>query len=250
MLSQADHVDRMERFLTNERWSAAIRAAGYAESYVLVAKARMAVAQKAPDALRVLELVPAGLRSNKSYLLAKAQFLRRQDKADAAARIAIADTSESASLPAGDEWWVERQLIARELLDRGNPYAAYAMVRDNVARSVEKRVDAEFHTRVDCPRFLQHPATAARHFANAAQIAAKPISVARTKYWQGRAAEALGAGLEARGFFEAAAAHSTTYYGQLARTKLGLSELDFALNILTATSLRSAAGRTGDQKIV
>jgi peptidoglycan lytic transglycosylase len=100
------------------------------------------------------------------------------------------------------------------------------MVRDNVAESVEKRVDAEFHAGWIALRFLQHPATAARHFANAAQIAVKPISAARTKYWQGRAAEALGAGLEARGFFEAAAAHSTTYYGQLARTKLGLSELE------------------------
>src|SRR5262245_9240031 len=131
-----------------------------------------------------------------------------------------------ASLPASDEWGVERQLIARELLDRGNPYAAYAVVRDNVAESVEKRVDAEFQAGWIALRFLQHPATAARHFANAAQIAAKPISVARTKYWQGRAAEALGAGVEARDFFEAAAAHSTTYYGQLARTKLGLSEVE------------------------
>ncbi len=227
VLSQADHGDRMERFLTNERWSAAIRAAGYAgKDYVLVAKARIAFAQKAPDALRALEVVPPGLRSNKSYLLAKAQFLRRQDKVDAAAQIVIADTSESATLPDGDEWWVERRLIARELLDRGNPYAAYAMVRDNVAGSVEKRLDAEFHAGWIALRFLQHPATAARHFANAAQIAAKPISVARTKYWQGRAAEALGSGLEGRGFFEAAAAHSTTYYGQLARIKLGLPELE------------------------
>jgi len=227
VLSEADHGYRMERFLTNERWSAAIRAAGYAgRDYVLVAKARMAVAQKAPDALRVLEAVPLGQRSNKSYLLAKAQFLRRQDKADAAAQIVIADTPESATLPDSDEWWVERQLIARQLLDRGDPYAAYAMVRDNVAESVEKRVEAEFHAGWIALRFLQHPATAARHFANAAQIAAKPISVARTKYWQGRAAEALGTGLEARRFFQAAAVHSTTYYGQLARTKLGLSELE------------------------
>jgi soluble lytic murein transglycosylase len=227
VLSQGDHGDRIERFLTNEKWSAAIRVAGYAgKDFVLVAKARIAVAQKATDALRALEAVPPGLRSNKSYLLAKVQLLRRQDKADAAAQIVMADASESATLPDGDEWWVERQLISRELLDRGNPYAAYAMVRDNVAASIEKRVDAEFHAGWIALRFLQHPATAARHFANAAQIAAKPISVARTKYWQGRAAEALGATLEARSFFEAAAAHSTTYYGQLARTKLGLSELE------------------------
>ena len=92
----------LERFLANERWPAAIRTAGYAgKDYVLVAKARIAVAQKAPDALRALEAVPPGLRSNKSYLLAKVQFLRRQDKADAAAQIVMADASESATLPDG-----------------------------------------------------------------------------------------------------------------------------------------------------
>ena len=125
----------------------------------------------------------------------------------------------------GDHWWLERRLIARKLLDRGDVYAAYAIVRDNAAESLEKRIEAEFHAGWIALRFLKHPATAARHFADAAKLASKPISLAKTLYWQGRAAEALGAHGEARGFFEKAADYSITYYGQLARAKLGLPEV-------------------------
>ena len=54
------------------------------------------------------------------------------------------------------------------------------------------------------------------------------MSRARAAYWQGRAAEASltdGAGTAARTFYEQAAVHQTTYYGQLARGKLGLTTL-------------------------
>src|SRR3954470_1974881 len=53
----------------------------------------------------------------------------------------------------------------------------------------------------------------------------KPISVARTAYWQGRTAETFGAHDDARRFYEKAAGYSITYYGQLARAKLGLPEV-------------------------
>ena len=44
-------------------------------------------------------------------------------------------------------------------------------------------------------------------------------------YWQGRAAEALGRGQEARAYYEAAARYPTAYYGQLARARLGIDEV-------------------------
>ena len=125
----------------------------------------------------------------------------------------------------GDGWWLERRIIARELLDRGDALAAYAVARDHAAQSAEKRVDAEFYAGWIALRFLNHPATAARHFAEAAKMATKPISVARTAYWQGRTAETFGAHDDARRFYEKAAGYSVTYYGQLARAKLGLPEV-------------------------
>ena len=47
-----------------------------------------------------------------------------------------------------------------------------------------------------------------------------PISTSRVAYWQGRAAEAEGRTEDAERFYAAAAEKPTTYYGQLATTKL------------------------------
>jgi peptidoglycan lytic transglycosylase len=227
VLTEVDHQERLERFLFRESWDSSLRVAAYAgENHILLARARIAVAQNATDAQSALEAVPESLRSETSYLLAKVQLLRKQEKPDEAwpilATVAPAVPSTSAD---GDQWWFERRLIARKLLDRGDAYSAYAIVRDNVAESVEKRIEAELHAGWIALRFLNYPATAARHFSSAAQIATRPISIARTLYWQGRAAEALGASGEARGYFDRAAEYSVTYYGQLARTRLGLPEV-------------------------
>ena len=54
----------------------------------------------------------------------------------------------------------------------------------------------------------------------------RPISVARGAYWQGRAAEAAGDKSGATGFYQAAARYPITYYGQIARARLGLRTLD------------------------
>ena len=82
---------------------------------------------------------------------------------------------------------------------------AYEVVRNHAAASTEKRIEAEFHAGWIALRFLDDPATAAGHFADAAKIAVTPISIARTAYWQGRAAEAAGQADEARRFYERAA---------------------------------------------
>jgi len=226
VLAQVDHRDRMERFLFKESWSSALRAAAYAsKDYVLLAKARVAVGEEAGNAQKALDAVPPSLRYETSYLFAKAQFLRRKEKLDEAAKV-LADVSRDPDiLVDGDEWWVERRLLARKLLDKGDAKTAYAVARDHAGETTEKRIEAEFHAGWIALRFLNDPATAARHFADAAKIAERPISVARTAYWQGRAAEAAGAHDEARGFYEKAAGYSITYYGQLARAKLGQAEV-------------------------
>src|SRR6516165_2840586 len=75
-------------------------------------------------------------------------------------------------------------------------------------------------------RFLSDPERAAAHFDAVAALAVTPVSRARAAYWQGRAAEASAKpdlAAKARAFYEQAAAHQTSYYGQLARGKLGLS---------------------------
>ena len=75
-------------------------------------------------------------------------------------------------------------------------------------------------------RYLDDPATARAHFAHVDDGSANPIVLARANYWRGRAAEAAGENEEMRANYEAAARHSTAYYGQLARAKLGLDRIE------------------------
>jgi soluble lytic murein transglycosylase len=228
VLSEPDHRERMERFLARENWLSALRVSDYVgKDYSVLARARIAVARGATDAQSALGAVPTSLHSNKSYLLARVQSLRRQDNLNEAVQVLTPlKNNDLAPSADGDQWWIERRAIARKLLDRGDALAAYAVARDHNADSAEKRIEAEFHAGWIALRFLSHPATAALHFANAARIATKPISVARVLYWQGRAAETLGARSEARAFYERAAAHSMAYYGQLARAKLVIPQVE------------------------
>ena len=61
--------------------------------------------------------------------------------------------------------------------------------------------------------------------ASASAASTRP-TLARAGYWQGRAAEAAGHSQEARAAYTAAAEQSTSYYGQLARAKLGLPQIE------------------------
>ena len=74
-------------------------------------------------------------------------------------------------------------------------------------------------------RYLRNPKAAAQHFAHIAEGTHNPHALARGGYWQGRAAEALGQNAQAKAFYEMAGQYIATYYGQLARARLGLKEL-------------------------
>ncbi len=225
-IGEVDHRYRMERALMKEDWDTAGRAAAYAgKAYGTLVRARRAVEAKASNAGAALDAVPPSLRQDSSYLFSRAQYLRRLDKpAEAAAVMAQAPRNPEV-LADPDEWWIERRIVARKLLDAGDAKTAYAVAAGHSARTVEKRIEAEFHAGWIALRFLHEANVAGTHFATAAAIAETPISVARAAYWQGRAAEAAGQTIEARAFYERAGAQPIAYYGQLARAKLGQGSL-------------------------
>jgi soluble lytic murein transglycosylase len=244
VLNQADHRFRMERFLFKENWEAAKRAADYAgKDYAALVKARVAVNARASNAQKMLDAVPAALRTDTSYIFSRAQYLRRNEKAAEAAKLIADVTRDPDVLVDGDEWWVERRLIARKLLDDGDAKSAYAVASQHGAGASERRIEAEFHSGWIALRFLNEPDAASRHFARAAVIAATPISISRTAYWQGRAAEAAGANEEAAAFYRRAASQGTTYYGQLAAAKVGLSGASLRPSPSPTSPERLAAGR-------
>ncbi|GEO98208.1 lytic transglycosylase domain-containing protein [Methylobacterium haplocladii] len=239
ILGTIDHRTRMERALLKEDWEMAGRAAGYAGgSYASLVRARRVVEAKGSGAPSALNAVPPSLRNDSSFMLSRAQYYRRAEKFEEAAKILAAAPTNPDVLVDGDEWWVERRIVARKLIDQGDAKTAYAITSGHSARTTEKRIEAEFHAGWIALRFSGDAKGAQAHFAKAAEIAETPISVARAAYWQGRAADQLGNASEARAFYERAAGQPIAYYGQLARARLGQSTFD----------LRRAADLDGDAR--
>lgn len=227
VLTKDDHRLRTERFLFRENGEAALRnAARVSADYVVLAKARLASAKaRRPIPDKLITAVPASLRGDVSFAFLQAQQARRGDKLDDAVKALTAIPRDPSLLGDGDGWWEERRIIARKLLDAGQPQKAYEVSSNHGAEDAAERIEAEWHAGFIALRFLKKPDVALKHFDAAAGIAETPISIARAAYWQGRAYEDLGKAEEAKAAFGKAAEQPVAYYGQLARAKLGLSGL-------------------------
>jgi soluble lytic murein transglycosylase len=229
MLTRADHKARMDRRLyEKEDTDAGLRAATrLGGNEPAIAKARAAMISPRGDK-KTVDAVPAAARDDVGYKLAKIQMLRRSDQTDEAAALmgTVPKLDDSHDL---DEWWVERRLLVRKLLDEGEPKKAYVVARDATPPSRDiYRVEQEWTAGWVALRYLNDPTAAAAHFKKVTEHAESPISMARGLYWQGRAAEALKRTGEARQHYQQAARFPTAYYGQIARSKAGLGEI--ALN--------------------
>jgi soluble lytic murein transglycosylase len=227
LITPADDKARMDIRLYAEDDDAGIRAAHHLDSdEFAIAKARAAVINKAGNAKALLEAVPAAAQHDAGYMFSRIQWLRHADKIDEASRLMVAAPHDPAVLHDLDQWWVERRLVARKLLDAGDFKLAYE-IANGAAPPVNDnyRAEQQFTAGWIALRFLHDPAVALTHFARIADGVSNPITLARSYYWQGRAAEAAAHEQEARTHYEAAAHFPTAYYGQLARARLGLDEV-------------------------
>jgi soluble lytic murein transglycosylase len=227
LITAADHKARMDMRLYAEDVDGGLRSANRAGGNALViAKARIGVIKKAGNAGALLDAVPADAHRDVGYIFSRAQYLRRADKADEAAELILSIPPDHGQMLDSDQWWVERRLVARKLIDLGDVKGAYRIARDAAIPSKDNyRAESQFTAGWIALRFLNDPATALVHFAKVGQGNSNPITLSRAGYWQGRAAEALGRNNEARAHYEAAARYSTAYYGQIARARLGHKDI-------------------------
>ena len=244
LITRADEKARMNRRLYAHEHDAAQRAAHrLGGDEPAIAKACIAADEKASTAKALLDALPASAQRDPVVMFSRIQMLRRADKIAEATELMLAAPHEAAQVDDVDEWWIERRVLVRKLLDNGDAASAYKVARDAAPPTKENyRVDHEFTSGWIALRFLNEPAVAAQHFAKIGSVA-NPIALARASYWRGRAAEALNKPQEARGHYEQAARFSTAYYGQIARARLGLPEIALAPPPPLSPERRAALGR-------
>ena len=228
LITPGDHKARMDLLLYGSEHEAALRAAKRLGSgEVALARARIAGYAKASNTRALLEAVPHELRGDPGYLFSRIQLLRREEKFAEAAQLMMSAPKDPGRLHNLDEWWIERRLLARKMIDVGEHRTAYLIARDAALPSRDiYKTEQEFTAGWIALRFLNDPATAAQHFARIGVGSVNPTTLARAGYWRGRAAEAAGRSQEAHSAYAAAAEQSTSYYGQLARAKLGLPQIE------------------------
>jgi soluble lytic murein transglycosylase len=228
LLTREDHRARMDKRIGAKDFSGASRAAQRLGSDELsIVKACVAAMTNEIKALDRLDAVETVARQDLGYTLCRIHWLLRHDRMEEAARLTLAAGPETMALQDTEEWWRERRILARKLLDLGKFQTAYEVVRDAALPASENyRADFHFMSGWIALRYLHDPAAARAHFAHIDDGSANPIVLARANYWRGRAAEAIGDNDAMRASYEAAARHTTAYYGQLARAKLGLERFE------------------------
>ncbi len=219
-LTRDDHRVRMAMMFYRERVNDGLSVAGLAGQSSL-AKAWAAVIRNDKKAAALLEAVPAADKKTAAYVFARMKYHRRAGNYKRAAQIIADAPRDAAKLINPDEWWVERRIMARGLIDEGDARTAYKVAAEHAAESASKQAEAEFHAGWFALRFLNDPRRAARHFERILAVSSTPISQARGHYWLGRA---LG-GADRIKHYRAAARHAGTYYGQLAGQALGVQKL-------------------------
>lgn len=227
LLTRTDHKYRADKLLYAEDAERGLRAAQRAgDDVAALARARIAMSSGKGDVAKLLAAVPMSMKSDPAYLYTLAKMQRRNgDHADAAATLARAP-KDAGLLVDPDEWWVERRLVARGLLDKGDARTAFKVSSAAATPEDEHmRAEQQFTSGWIALRFLNDPKTALAYFQKIPDNQTHPATVSRGYYWQGRAWEALGSTANARGQYEAAAQYGTAYYGQLASARLGIDRV-------------------------
>src|SRR5665213_1501770 len=134
LLTREDHRVRMDKRFYEDESEAGLRAAQrLGGNELAIAKAWSAVLKKAGNAKALLDAVPASAHGDAGYIFARAVWMRKHDKPEEAARLILSAPRDAAALVDVNQWWQERRILVRQLLDKHDAQTAYRVARDAVS---------------------------------------------------------------------------------------------------------------------
>ncbi|PWE17951.1 transglycosylase [Marinicauda salina] len=229
LFSRADHAERVDFLIWSGQRAAASRLLPQLDRGDRdLAEARIQLAARGPGVDRAVNQVPDHLAAHPGLVYERARW-RRRAGLDTALPLLLELPSGHQSEGVLEAMWTERKLMILDLLRDRDYQTAYELAAANGMSSGVDFADAEFLAGWLALTHLGLPEEALDHFARLEAGVSTPVSLARAKYWQGRAAEAMGDLDHARDRFAAAAQHATAYYGQLAMLALGPDSAELEL---------------------
>jgi soluble lytic murein transglycosylase len=228
VLRHEDELMRLDRLLWDRRASAAKRQAQrLGGGYPALAQARLSLAYRRGGVDSAIQRVPKELADDPGLIFERARWRQRKGRYEGVLELLDPPNTNA---PRPENWWPLRHWTARQALVKGDISAAYRIASAHGLTAGVEFAEAEWLAGWIALRFLDQAETAYTHFNRLHEGVSTPISQARAAYWAGEAARALdtrdpsGRWLTRAGMWYAAAAHfKTTFYGQLANRRLGLT---------------------------
>lgn len=188
-----------------------------------VARARIALQERANGVNALIEAVPAGLQSHPGLMHDRFEFRMRAGNTEGAAELILSQSRHAEGLGDPEAWGRRRVFLVRSALSEGEFQRAYDLATPNGLEDGLFFVDLEFLAGFIALEFLNQPEKALNHFRALRVRSSSPISLGRAGFWEGRAHERLGDTISALAAYEFGAEHQSSFYGQLAADRLGQS---------------------------
>jgi len=220
LISLKAHNARLDYLLKAEHYSLARGLASRLQNgYPQLVEARIALREGKRGGVDLVYNVPKSLQNNAGLLFDRVQLMRKDNNnVTASSLLNSASTLQDITFP--EDWWKERNIIVRRLIEDKNYNRAYQISSQHNATEGQAFSEAEWLSGWLALRFLNRPDVAYLHFTRMYTKVETAISKARASYWAGRATDALGKPDEAKTWYYQAGTYSHTYYGQIALSQL------------------------------
>lgn len=220
MISDDVHVARFNTTLFRKQYTnARALATIIGKGYPALVEARIGLAENTPGVDRLVNAVPAQLQDDPGFMLERLRW-RRKNNMDFGAIEILHKMPPAAQIPNMNDWWKERNIMARRLIDKKDYKSAYLVVSKHGMKEGADFAAAEFMAGWLALRFNKQADKAFNHFEALYNGTSTPISKSRGAYWAGKASTILGRDDVARQWFQTAARYQTAYYGQMAIAEL------------------------------
>ena len=181
--------------------------------------ARMRVAANRHGMDRAIKAIPKARLSDTGLLFERARWRRKRKSETYALPVYLQIKTPPISETGKKRVWREKKIMTYWALKNKRYQDAYDLTLHHGFTRGVQFAEAEFLAGWIALTHLDQPKLAEKHFAHLSQGVSLPVSAARAKYWQGRAAEASG-DANAMAYYAEAAKYPNVYYAQLASEEL------------------------------
>lgn len=216
-LNEEDHLKRIDEHLWNNKLDQAERSLYLVDSeYRKVLKATIAAISGNDNKEDLFKQIP-----EKYYTPSLLYYYLQSKKKEVPDHKSIALFKKVKSDAKHAHEWCRLQLYyAREFIDQKDFLSSYKIITTHFAADEENIREAEWLSGWLALRFLKKPDLALGHFKKFLEVAEKPISIARGKYWLARTYAQQKDLKSAHKLYKEASIYPYTFYGQLAQVEL------------------------------